>query len=93
MSSDGSNRFKLLIPPSTSGTYDSSALISTSALQAGVLALPGIVAFPLRRTNAYCRASFSLLSEEEMDEAARRLAGVIREANGGEATLLPNGTA
>ena len=57
-------------------------LIRESALKAGVLALPGVVAYPLEGKSAYCRSSFSLLSEEDMNEACRRLSVIVKEAQG-----------
>ncbi|KZT42180.1 PLP-dependent transferase [Sistotremastrum suecicum HHB10207 ss-3] len=73
--------FRLLIPPAQNcDEPDSDQLIRTKAFEAGVLALPGVVAFPLERVNSYVRVSFSLVSAEDMDEACRRLAGVVREA-------------
>jgi tryptophan aminotransferase len=44
-----------------------------------VLALPGTVFLPNGRKTAYVRASFSLLSETDVDEAVRRLKEVILE--------------
>ncbi|KAI0663886.1 PLP-dependent transferase [Cubamyces menziesii] len=56
---------------------DSEALIRTKALENGVLALPGTVCHPDARKTAYVRAAFSLLAEEQADEALRRLRDVI----------------
>jgi len=76
--------FKLLLksPTSPPGTDDgdSETIIRTNALKKGVLALPGTVFLPNGRKSAYVRASFSLLSEEDVDEAVRRLKEVILEA-------------
>lgn len=75
-------RFKLKLRPSKNAPQgDSATLISERAVARGVLALPGSSFFYDRRTTAYVRASFSLLDAEEMDEALRRLASVIREYN------------
>ena len=62
---------------------DSKELIQTKALENGVLALPGTVFFPNGRRSAYARASFSLLTTEEINEALRRLRKVLlREREG-----------
>jgi tryptophan aminotransferase len=50
------------------------------ALEKGVLALPGTVFLPDGRNTAYVRASFSLIDEEDAEEACRRLAETVREA-------------
>jgi len=78
--------FKLLIPPpsddlnATEG--DSAELIRSKAFDNGVLALPGTSFFANGRRSAYVRASFSVLNDEDTDEALRRLAEVVREARG-----------
>jgi tryptophan aminotransferase len=59
---------------------DSESIIRKNALEKGVLALPGTVFLPNGRKTAYVRASFSLLSETDVDEAVRRLKEVILEA-------------
>lgn len=62
---------------------DSKELIQTKALENGVLALPGTVFFPNGRRSAYVRASFSLLTTEEINEALRRLREILlREREG-----------
>ncbi|KAJ6512618.1 PLP-dependent transferase [Mycena sanguinolenta] len=68
--------FKLLIP----GEEDSGRVVRTKAFERGVLALPGSVFLPNERASAYVRASFSLLSAEEIDEALRRLRDTILDA-------------
>lgn len=81
-------RFKLLLksPDSSDGANggdddgDSETIIRTNAFEKGVLALPGTVFLPDGRKTAYVRASFSLLSEEDVNEALRRLKEVILEA-------------
>ncbi len=70
------DRFKLL------GETDSESVIKTKAYENGVLALPGNVFMPTGRKTAYVRASFSLLSEEEIDEALRRLKEVLLAKGG-----------
>ncbi|KAF8300129.1 PLP-dependent transferase [Clavulina sp. PMI_390] len=78
--------FKLLIPPpaddpnATEG--DSNELITQVAFKRGVLACPGGSFFAGGRRSAYVRAAFSVLTDEETDEALRRLAEVVREARG-----------
>ncbi|KZT23122.1 PLP-dependent transferase [Neolentinus lepideus HHB14362 ss-1] len=69
--------FKLLL-----GTEeeDSEVVIRTKAIERGVLALPGTVFMPNARKTGYVRASFSLLDEEEIEEAIQRLRDVILEA-------------
>ncbi|KAM5532604.1 hypothetical protein V8D89_013730 [Ganoderma adspersum] len=59
---------------------DSEAIIRTKALENGVLALPGTIFLPSGRKTTYVRASFSLLPEDQVDEALRRLREVILEA-------------
>ncbi|KAI8969505.1 PLP-dependent transferase [Trametes punicea] len=59
---------------------DSEAIIRRKALAKGVLALPGTVCHPGGRKTAYVRASFSILPEDEVEEALRRLREVILEA-------------
>ena len=69
------HRFKLLLPP---GKEDSKALVAEKAFAGGVLALPGASFFAGGRVNSYVRASFSLLTPEETDEAIRRLASAVQ---------------
>jgi hypothetical protein len=59
------------------GIEDSYDLIMTKALKENVLAIPGIAFMPNRNVNPYVRVSFSNVTKENMDEALRRLAGVI----------------
>ena len=47
------------------------------AVGKGVLALPGVAFLPGGGKTAYVRASFSLTSEADVDEALRRLRGVV----------------
>lgn len=75
------SRLNLLVPPAPNcDEPDSEQLIRTKAFAAGVLAVPGLYAFPLGRVNSFVRVSFSLLEQDDMDEACRRLANVIRSA-------------
>lgn len=71
--------FKLLTGEN-GGEGNSDQVIRTKALERGVLALPGTVFFPNRRTSAYVRASFSQLGEQEVDEALRRLRTAILDS-------------
>ncbi|KAG8981199.1 hypothetical protein FRC05_004100 [Tulasnella sp. 425] len=72
--------FKLLLPPVPgSDEGDSEDVIVRRALKEKVLALPGTSFFTNGRTSAYVRASFSVLPEEQFDEAMRRLAAIIKE--------------
>ena len=72
--------FKLLIADKPGEEGDSLDLIRNKAFENGVLALPGTVFLPDRRKTAYVRASFSLLPEEDVNEALRRLRTTILEA-------------
>ncbi|KAJ2917040.1 hypothetical protein MD484_g3390, partial [Candolleomyces efflorescens] len=58
---------------------DSTPFIRDTAVPRGVLVLPGKTAFPDGRETLHVRLSFSLLSDEEMEEAVKRLAGAIVE--------------
>jgi len=73
--------FKLVMNPNEpSAEGDSENIIRTKALENGVLALPGTVFLPNGRKTAYVRASFSLLGEDDVNEALRRLKEVILQA-------------
>jgi tryptophan aminotransferase len=72
--------FKLLIADKPGEEGDSLDLIRNKAFENGVLALPGTVFLPDGRKTAYVRASFSLLSEEDVNEGLRRLRVTILEA-------------
>lgn len=61
---------------------DSESVIRTKAFAGGVLALPGTVFFPNGERTAYVRASFSLLDEELVNEALRRLRVVLLTERG-----------
>ncbi|KAJ3522241.1 hypothetical protein NMY22_g11975 [Coprinellus aureogranulatus] len=58
---------------------DSTTFIRTKAIDRGVLVLPGATSYVDGRTTAYVRVSFSVLSDEETEEAIRRLATVLKE--------------
>ncbi|KNZ77518.1 Kynurenine/alpha-aminoadipate aminotransferase, mitochondrial [Termitomyces sp. J132] len=72
--------FKLLLTDDPSVEGDSQALIAEKAVKSGVLALPGTAFLPNDRKTAHVRAAFSLLSEEDVNEALRRLSKVIKDA-------------
>ncbi|KAF8322648.1 TdiD protein [Clavulina sp. PMI_390] len=76
--------FKLKIPPPvddlTATEGDSHDLIRNKAFANGVLALPGTVFFASGKRTAYVRASFSVLNDEDTDEALRRLGEVVKQA-------------
>ncbi|KIJ59657.1 hypothetical protein HYDPIDRAFT_100292 [Hydnomerulius pinastri MD-312] len=69
--------FKLLMSPDPTEEGDSKELIETKAYEGGVLALPGTVFLPNGRKTAYVRAAFSLSTEEQVNEALRRLRVVM----------------
>ncbi|KAJ3483309.1 hypothetical protein NLI96_g6407 [Meripilus lineatus] len=71
--------FKLLLGPDQD---DSESVIRTNALEKGVLALPGTVFLPRGGKTAYVRASFSLLDEDDVDKALKRLKEAIIDARG-----------
>ena len=75
-------RFKLLLGEGET----SESLIRTKAFERGVLALPGTAFFPNGSQNTYVRASFSLLSPEDVDEGLRRLRQVVLEARAASAS-------
>jgi len=61
------------------GITDTSALIEEKARQANVLLCPGnYFAVNEGKPNPYCRAAFSLATPDEMNEAFKRLAELIR---------------
>ncbi|KAJ3559125.1 hypothetical protein NM688_g522 [Phlebia brevispora] len=59
---------------------DSASIIREKAVEKGVLALPGTAFLPNGQKTAYVRASFSLLSPEDVDEAIKRLREVVLDA-------------
>lgn len=60
------------------GVSDSHALITQHALSAKVLMVPGTSFLPCGSSSAHVRASFSTATPEQMDEALRRLANILR---------------
>lgn len=72
---------KLNLPPSAdSDEGDSFALISEKAQAAGVLAVPGVAFVPDGSKSCYVRTSFSLIDENDVEEAFRRLRSVVQHA-------------
>lgn len=77
--------FKLLLSPNQTSNIDegdSEDLIRTKAYEGGVLALPGTVFLPNGRKTAFVRASFSLCTEEQVNEALKRLRTVLLKERG-----------
>lgn len=77
-------RFKLLTKTDLDGENasdgDSERIIRTNAFGRGVLALPGTVFLPNGRKTGYVRASFSLSSPEDVEEAVKRLRAAVLDA-------------
>ncbi|GAA5856269.1 hypothetical protein JCM8547_000846 [Rhodosporidiobolus lusitaniae] len=61
---------------------DSSALISTTAVEKGVLAVPGCGFLPAGGVSSYVRVSFSLATEQDAELAFARLRECVLEARG-----------
>ncbi|OJA14595.1 hypothetical protein AZE42_13520 [Rhizopogon vesiculosus] len=77
--------FKLLLSQNQTSDLDegdSEDLIRTKAYEGGVLALPGTVFLPNGRKTAFVRASFSLSTEEQVNEALKRLRTVLLKERG-----------
>jgi len=70
--SDCVDRFKLNIEGG-----DSEQVIRKTAIEKGVLALPGTAFMPGGGKSGYVRASFSLIEEKDIEEAAKRLREVV----------------
>ncbi|KAL5365565.1 pyridoxal phosphate-dependent transferase [Aspergillus floccosus] len=64
---------ELQLPPGE----DSFELLKKQVMKDGVLAIPGGAFMPGGENTCYIRVSFSLVSEGDMDEACRRLAGIV----------------
>lgn len=62
------------------GITDSFDLVLSKAVKNKVIAVPGVAFMPLKDATPYIRVSYSAVTYEQMDEALRRLAIVIREA-------------
>ena len=61
------------------GVADSHALITQHCAAAKVLLVPGQSFMPSDAPTSHVRAAFSTASDEEIDEALRRLAALLRE--------------
>ncbi|GAA5850864.1 hypothetical protein JCM9279_006221 [Rhodotorula babjevae] len=61
---------------------DSSSLISTTAVQKGVLAVPGVGFLPNGGVSSFVRVSFSLATEQDAELAFERLRECVLEARG-----------
>ncbi|PPQ71676.1 hypothetical protein CVT24_007829 [Panaeolus cyanescens] len=72
--------FKIILNPKSPSEADSEKAIRTIAFKKGVLALPGTIFLPNGGKTPYARASFSLLSKEQMHVALSRLREAILEA-------------
>ncbi|KAL2148023.1 hypothetical protein VTI28DRAFT_79 [Corynascus sepedonium] len=69
--------FRLLLPP---GADDSLELLRRKGIESRILAIPGTAFFPNPRRAPHLRASYSLVSEHDMDEACRRIAKLVDDA-------------
>lgn len=61
---------------------DSSRLISSTALEKGVLAVPGVGFLPNEGVSSHVRVSFSMATEEDAELGFQRLRECILEARG-----------
>ncbi|UZJ57569.1 hypothetical protein CBS101457_006889 [Exobasidium rhododendri] len=59
---------------------DSYRLVSEKAKAKGVLAVPGVAFMPDGRCTSYVRTSFSIIEEEDVEEAFRRIRASVEEA-------------
>lgn len=66
---------KLYLP--TESHLDITTFVRNTAVPNGILVLPGSAAFPEERRTGCVRLSFSLLSDEEMEEGVKRLADAV----------------
>merc|ERR1711920_162139 len=64
------------------GIDDSESLITEKAKDKKVLLVPGTVFMPNSEKSSYVRAAYSSATPEEMDEALRRFASLLREVRG-----------
>lgn len=85
---------KLILPPTPDAPEgDSFQLISKEAKEAGVLAVPGVGFMPDASKSCYVRTSFSLIAEQDFEEAFRRLRRVIEDKWAKEGLSLPQAKA
>lgn len=66
----------LLLPPGR----DSFELLSRQGKENGILAIPGVAFMPNQASSCQLRVSYSLLPEEQMAEACRRIAKLVDNA-------------
>lgn len=59
---------------------DSFELLSSKGREKGILAIPGVAFMPNGRKTCQLRASYSLVTEAEMDEACRRISKLVDDA-------------
>ncbi|KAM0755517.1 PLP-dependent transferase [Meredithblackwellia eburnea MCA 4105] len=71
---------KLELNKDTSLQGDSKTLISSTAMEKGVLGVPGQSFMPSGSVSEYVRVAFSLATEDEADEGLRRLKEAVLEA-------------
>ena len=71
---------ELIIDPTGKTVLDSNDLVRGKAKDKGVLCLPGVVFMPDGSATPCVRTSFSMVTEEDADEAFRRLREVVLEA-------------
>jgi kynurenine/2-aminoadipate aminotransferase len=62
------------------GINDTTELIQKKAVDKKVILVPGSVFSPSNSPSPYARASFSVATYEDMDEALRRLAALLKDA-------------
>ena len=67
---------KLVLPAGK----DSFELLSTKGIENRILAIPGMAFLPNTRKACQLRASYSLVSEPDMDEACKRIARLVDDA-------------
>lgn len=63
----------LLLPPGR----DSFEVMVKHSLECGILAIPGVAFMPNPRKTSYLRVSYSLVPENELDEACQRIARLV----------------
>ena len=64
------------------GIDDSSQLVKTKCAEAKVLAIPGEACVVDNKPSPYIRCAFSTASDEDIDEALRRLAALLKQERG-----------
>ncbi|TFL05043.1 PLP-dependent transferase [Pterulicium gracile] len=74
--------FKLHLHPGMDVESDTEDFIRRKAVEKGVLALPGSMFLPEGGKSAYVRLSFSVVPENVLEEAMRRLRALVIEARG-----------